>query len=84
MKHEVLYVNMLGKFSISYGDKQISCDNNRSKQLWSILAYLIYNRGKANNPSYKGHTTVAFGEGEHELEYTEKTKTVVYSFEIAE
>ena len=37
---------MFGRFSLSYGDKQISCENNRSKQIWSILAYLIYNRGK--------------------------------------
>ena len=46
MNHTVLQVRMLGKFSLTYGDKQISCDNNRSRQIWNILAYLIYNRGK--------------------------------------
>ena len=46
MEQNILYVRMFGKFSLSYGDKQISCDNSRSKQMWSILAYLIYNRGK--------------------------------------
>ncbi len=46
MNHEILHVHMLGKFSLTCGDKQINCENNRSKQIWSILAYLIYNRGK--------------------------------------
>jgi len=46
MEQEILQVCMLGKFTLSYGDKQISCDNNRSKQIWNILAYLIYNKGK--------------------------------------
>lgn len=39
-----LKVKMLGKFTISYNDKQISHEGNRSAKLWSILAYLIYNR----------------------------------------
>lgn len=46
MNQVVLQIRMFGRFSLSYGDKQISCENNRSKQIWSILAYLIYNRGK--------------------------------------
>ena len=46
MDQNILHVRMFGKFSLSYGDKQISCDNSRSRQMWSILAYLIYNRGK--------------------------------------
>ena len=35
---------------------------------------------KANNPSYKGHNAVAFGEGEHDLEF-KKNKFVTYNFE---
>jgi len=34
---------------------------------------------KANNPSYKGHNAVAFGEGAHELEF-KKNKFVTYVF----
>ena len=34
---------------------------------------------KANNPSYKGHNAVAFGAGEHELEF-KKNKFVTYTF----
>ena len=46
MDQNILHVRMLGKFSLTYGERQISCDNNRSKQIWNILAYLIYNKGK--------------------------------------
>ena len=35
---------------------------------------------KANNPSYKGHNAVAFGSGDHELEF-KKNKFVTYTFE---
>ena len=34
---------------------------------------------KANNPSYKGHNAIAFGGGEHELEF-KKNKFVTYTF----
>ena len=34
---------------------------------------------KANNPSYKGHNAIAFGEGEHILEF-KKNKFVTYDF----
>ena len=34
---------------------------------------------KANNPSYKGHNAIAFGEGAHDLEF-KKGKVVTYVF----
>ena len=37
---------------------------------------------KANNPSYKGHNAIAFGEGNHELEF-KKNKFVTYSFDTS-
>ena len=37
---------MFGKLSLTYRDKQLSCENNRSRQSWSILSHLIYNHGK--------------------------------------
>lgn len=43
---EIIKVKMLGKFSITYGDKQICHESSRSAKLWSILAYLIYNRAR--------------------------------------
>ena len=37
---------------------------------------------KANNPSYKGHNAIAFGEGEHQLSYKKgkNVKTWTYTF----
>lgn len=40
MAQKVLHVQMFGKFSISCGDRQITC-NNRSGLLWNLLAYLL-------------------------------------------
>ena len=46
MNPEILHVNMFGQFSLSCADKQISCNGNRSKLIWNILAYLLYHRGE--------------------------------------
>lgn len=37
-------MNMLGKFTLTYAGRQISCDSNRSKLLWNLLAYLLCHR----------------------------------------
>lgn len=40
--HEsVIYVNMLGGFSITIGDKTVTDQNNQAKKPWSLLEYLI-------------------------------------------
>lgn len=39
-------VNMFGEFVISSGDETVSDSDNRSKKLWFLLAYLIYNRDR--------------------------------------
>ena len=39
----------------------------------------VINCLKANNPSYKGHNAIAFGAGDHELEF-KKNKFVTYTF----
>lgn len=45
--HEsVIYVNMLGEFSISIGDEVIIDQNNQAKKPWSLLEYLITFRGR--------------------------------------
>ena len=46
MNQNVLYVRMFGNFSLTYADKQISCNSNRSKLIWNLLAYLLCHRGK--------------------------------------
>lgn len=45
MKQNVVYVNMLGDFTLTYGDKQLVC-SNRSKLIWNIMAYLLCHRGE--------------------------------------
>lgn len=44
---ETLQISMLGEFSIRYGDKVISDAESRSKKVWSMIAYLIYNRHRS-------------------------------------
>lgn len=43
---KTLRINMFGTISLTYGEKQIGCDSNRSKLIWNILSYLISHRGK--------------------------------------
>ena len=45
-QESVIYVNMLGGFSISIGDKAIVDQNNQAKKPWSLLEYLITFRGR--------------------------------------
>ena len=42
-----LNVQMLGEFSITMGEKQISDGGNRSRKVWLLLAYMIYNRNRS-------------------------------------
>lgn len=45
-QQSIIYVNMLGRFSITMGDKTIVDQNNQSKKPWSLLVYLITFRGR--------------------------------------
>ena len=45
MKH--IQVQMLGKFSLRCGDAVLSDADNRSKKVWTLLAYLICNRDRS-------------------------------------
>lgn len=48
MNENILQVKMLGQFTLSLGENNsISDQSNRSKKLWLLLAYLIYNRRRA-------------------------------------
>ena len=41
-----LYINMLGEFTLKYGDNVISDQEGRSKKLWLLIEYLVTFRGK--------------------------------------
>ncbi len=43
MEKKRLKVNMLGTFSLSFGNSRINCDINRSRRVWLLLAYILYN-----------------------------------------
>ena len=42
---EQIQVHMLGSFTLRAGNNLISDENNRSKKVWALLAYLICHRG---------------------------------------
>ena len=44
MGSDPLEVRMLGEFSLSLGPSRISDSDNRTKKVWLLLAYMIYNR----------------------------------------
>lgn len=41
-----LYINMLGEFTLQYGDNVVSDQEGRSKKLWLLIEYLVTFRGK--------------------------------------
>ena len=42
---EHIEIRMLGSFTLQTGDRLISDENNRSRKVWALLAYLICHRG---------------------------------------
>jgi len=46
MKEPVVYVNMLGQFSVTINDKSINDQINQSKKPWNLLEYLIVYRNR--------------------------------------
>ena len=46
MNDTPLKVWMLGEFSISMGEARIDDSGNRSRKVWLLLAYMIYNRNR--------------------------------------
>ena len=47
MNGPTLQVQMLGQFPLRYGDRTISDSDNRSRRVWSLLAYMLYNHGRS-------------------------------------
>ena len=47
MKETILQIQVLGKFTLRYGDAVISDEDDRSRKVWAVLAYLIYHRKQA-------------------------------------
>lgn len=47
MNGPTLQVQMLGQFPLRYGDRTISDSDDRSRRVWSLLAYMLYNHGRS-------------------------------------
>ena len=47
MNGPTLQVQMLGQFTLQYGDRTISDSDDRSRRVWSLLAYMLYNHGRS-------------------------------------
>lgn len=47
MNGPTLQVQMLGQFTLRYVDRTISDSDDRSRRVWSLLAYMIYNHGRS-------------------------------------
>lgn len=46
MKEAILQIQVLGKFTLRYGERVVSDEDDRSRKMWTVLAYLIYHREK--------------------------------------
>lgn len=47
MNGPTLQVQMLGQFTLRYGDRTISDSDDRFRRVWSLLAYMLYNHGRS-------------------------------------
>ena len=47
MNGPTLQVQMLGQFTLRYGDRTISDSDDRSRRVWSLLSYMLYNHGRS-------------------------------------
>ena len=47
MNGPTLQVQMLGQFTLRYGDRTISDSDDRSRRVWSLLAHMLYNHGRS-------------------------------------
>lgn len=47
MNRPTLQVQMLGQFTLRYGDRTISDSDDRSRRVWSLLAHMLYNHGRS-------------------------------------
>lgn len=71
-----LKVNMFGAFSISMGDVSVCDTDNRSKKVWSLLAYIIYHR---NGTIKAGELqSLLWSDNEREMNSPGALKTLLY------
>lgn len=73
---KALQVQMLGDFTISAGEAQISDRDNRSRKVWMLMAYLIYHRRRV--VSQDELMNLLWGEDDQGVNPTGALKTMFY------
>ena len=69
-------ISTFGDFSISIDNKCVSDSDNRSKKLWSLLAYIIFHRN--NTIKSNELQTLMWSDNERELNSPGALKTLLY------
>ena len=46
MSDTLLKIRMLGELTLTLDKHTISEDQNRTRKMWTLMAYLLYNRGR--------------------------------------
>lgn len=73
---EQIIVNTLGAFSLRMGEKEITDDDNRSRRVWLLLAYMLYYRDRI--VSQEELVDLLWGEGERSSNPANALKTMFY------
>jgi len=72
---QALNIQMLGNFTLRYGDQSIDDTSNRMKKVWLLLAYLIFCR---NSAASQEHYLSLLGSGEDSADPNGRLKAMFY------
>lgn len=76
MKEAILQIQVLGKFTLRYGERVVSDEDDRSRKMWTVLAYLIYHRDK--NISQQELVDLCWGDDTRSSDPHNALKSVVH------
>ena len=46
MNESILKIRMFGELTLTLDDHTISEEQNRTRKMWNLMAYILYNRGR--------------------------------------
>ena len=81
MNGPTLQVQMLGQFTLRYGDRTISDSDDRSRRVWSLLAYMLYNHGRSF--AQEGLIDVPWSNGEKSADPGNALKSIFHRIRTA-
>ena len=76
MVADTLRIQMLGEFTLQYGCQEISDNDNRSRKVWLLLAYMIYCRNRS--VSQEDLVNLLWGEEERSSNPLNALKTIFH------